>query len=130
MADHVTQRPFRVAVASDDDAGLVQRFGHATRFLVYDLIDSEFFLVDDRASSAACGGGGEGHHDDRLERVVAVIDDCDVVLVREIGPGAVRVLQRHGLSALISEESVDQAISSLAARSPRVAGTIDRGVHP
>jgi nitrogen fixation protein NifB len=127
MAEAPAQRPFRVAVASDEDGESVARFGHATRFLVYDLIGGDFFFAESRPVAAACGGG-EGRHDQRLDEMAAIIDDCDVVLVREIGPGAVRILQRRSLLSCITSEHIDEALRSFAAGKPRAARPTRPGV--
>ena len=113
MAD-LFRRKLRLAVAAGVDTNVVERFGHAVLFLVYDLHDGLVSFAESRSAIGACGGG-EGHHDVRLDAMVAVIADCDVVLVHEVGPGAVRILQRRGVTPFQSPGLIDDAVSTFAA---------------
>jgi predicted Fe-Mo cluster-binding NifX family protein len=119
MADPRTGR-LRVAVAAGDEIDAVEHFGRAARFLVYDVEDGLVSFRDSRLTVAACGGG-EGWHDTRIEAVVDVIADCDIVLVHEVGPGAVRILQRRDVTPIQMGGFVDDAVSKFAAAYGRTA---------
>jgi predicted Fe-Mo cluster-binding NifX family protein len=112
MAETTQTKSLRVAVAIDEDELGLERFGHATRFAVYELSGGEPRFVERRDSIAACGSG-PGWHQDRLERAAAVIGDCRAVAVKEIGPGAVAVLRRRGLSVHIGSGTVAGALQAL-----------------
>jgi predicted Fe-Mo cluster-binding NifX family protein len=104
----------RIAVATADGGHDVQRFGHATLFAVYELAGGEPRLVETRGSMPACGSA-PGRHEERLQRAAAVIGDCDVVIVKEIGPGATAVLQRRGLQVCIGSGTVANGLQTLLA---------------
>lgn len=109
-----------MAVAAGDETDVVQHFGHAGRFLVYDLEDGRATFRDSRLTGAACGS--DGRHDQRLETVVTLIADCNIVLVHEVGPGAVRILQRHDVTPIpVGGGDVDDAVSTFAAAHERAA---------
>jgi nitrogen fixation protein NifX len=128
MADLQTER-LRVAVAAGDEVDPVEHFGRAARFLIYDVDASLVTFRESRFTAAACGGG-EGRHDDRLRAVVDVIADCHFVLVREIGPGALRILQRRNITAIPVVGDVDDAVTTFAAAQERAARHQASGVSP
>ena len=94
MAD-LFRRKLRLAVAAGVDTNVVERFGHAVLFLVYDLHDGLVSFAESRSAIGACGGG-EGHH-------------------HEVGPGAVRILQRRGVTPFQAPGLIDDAVSTVAA---------------
>ncbi len=114
MAERGRTRPVRVAVATDDDALDVQRFGHATRFAVYELVDGDARLIEMRDCVPACGA--PGRHEERLGRAADVIGDCRAVIVREIGPGAAAAVTRRGLSVQLGYGTIAEALDALLAR--------------
>jgi predicted Fe-Mo cluster-binding NifX family protein len=116
-----------VAVAAGDEVDAVEHFGRAARFLVYDVEDGLVSFRGSRLTAAACGGG-VGRHDARIEAVVDVIADCDIVLVQELGPGAVRILQRRNVTPIQMGGLVDDVVSEFAAAYGRTARPKPRGV--
>ena len=115
MAEPPRHRPVRVAVATDDDALDVQRFGHATRFVVYEVAGGEARVVETRDTMPACGSA-PGRHEERLDRAVAVVGDCQAMIAREVGPGAAAALHRRGLHVHLASGAVAKALDFLFAR--------------
>ena len=113
MAEPRRVRSVRVAVATDDDELDVQRFGHATRFAVYELAGGEARFIETRYCEPACGA--PGRHEERLGRAADVINDCNAVIVREIGPGAAAVVARRGLSVKVVSGTIAESLDALPA---------------
>jgi nitrogen fixation protein NifX len=78
----------RVAVASNHGEELDGHFGSATRYLVYDISDTELKLVEARSAAEA------DLSDDRNSFRVGLIQDCKIVyVVHAGGPAAAKVIK-------------------------------------
>jgi predicted Fe-Mo cluster-binding NifX family protein len=101
----------KIAVASSDGVTINEHFGRAASFLVYQLHDQGWKLLESREISPACSGGE--HSDDALERAARAIADCRGVVAARIGPGAIDALITHRILAFNMEGSIDAALEIL-----------------
>jgi nitrogen fixation protein NifX len=77
----------RVAFATSDGAAVDQHFGRCDRFDVYDLTEASATLVRSRIPAAAFDA------DSRTDTRLAVLRDCAILHITEIGgPAAARVV--------------------------------------
>jgi nitrogen fixation protein NifB len=87
-----------VAVASKG-GGLVNRhFGHAREFLIYEVHAHGAQFVGHRKIPQYChGGSGE---DNNLEQILALISDCQAVLVSKIGDCPMKRIREAGIEVV------------------------------
>jgi predicted Fe-Mo cluster-binding NifX family protein len=50
-----------------------------------------------------------------MQQTVALVSDCDAVLVARIGPGAVESLAEHGIRAFIIADRIEAALNRVVA---------------
>jgi predicted Fe-Mo cluster-binding NifX family protein len=106
----------RVAVASRDNVVVHQHFGRATHFQIYDLSNDGFTFVETRENTPTCGSGSEVEAESH-QRVIDLLKDCSAVVVARIGPGAIEVLNTHGLKHYVFPENIDTVLRKLATAS-------------
>jgi nitrogen fixation protein NifB len=98
----------KIAVASNDGLSISKHFGRTNRFTVFDIRDDEILAEESREGilSAHVEGHCEAehaphdlshHHGD----VIAVLEDCQVVLCRGMGWRAATELVRRGINPLV-----------------------------
>jgi nitrogen fixation protein NifB len=105
----------RVAVASQDRRFVDQHFGHASQFLIYDVSEDGFELVETRQNQPACGSIDDVRETDPMRRSADLVADCDVVLVARIGPCGAERLAAHGITTFELNETIDAALRRLTA---------------
>lgn len=92
-------KSIRVALASHDDSNVVNtHFGHARRFLIYDVAENSISLIDRREMgtpycSAECG-------EDVLTNILQMIEDCQFLLCRRIGREPRIQLENSGIKVV------------------------------
>jgi len=101
----------KVAVASSDGKRVNAHFGRARSFRIYELIHDAWKLQENRESLPACFG--QEHSDDALERTADLIADCRVVVVEQVGSGAVDVLLGRRIMPFMLAGSVEEALLTL-----------------
>ena len=99
----------RFAVATSDGKSVDGGFGNAPEFRIYDLRDGEFSEVEVRRASDALTVQGADHKA-HLRRIASMLSDCGTVVVMEIGPLAEKMLRAHGVSIVLAEGPVAEAL--------------------
>ena len=98
-AEKPAGRPVLMAVAAKQ--GLIAtHFGHATEFLVYEVDASSARLVGHRKAGRYCGGQedcGEDETSRVLDKTIAALDGCEVLLCARIGYEPWKQLQAAGI---------------------------------
>lgn len=103
---------YRVAVASSDGKYINQHFGHARQFLIFELEPgADFRFLELRETNPPCDGGE--HHDDKLNRAVRAVTDCQFLLVSHIGPGAAQLAKSKGVIPFAYPDFIDIALDKL-----------------
>ena len=105
----------RIAVASSDGVRVDQHFGHASQFLVFDVVAGRARLMETRANIAACGADRDGLDDPMLHSVER-IGDCQAVAVAKAGPCAAELLIAEGIYWIETDAPVAEALARLIAR--------------
>jgi predicted Fe-Mo cluster-binding NifX family protein len=104
---------WRVALASIDGILVTEHFGRSRWFYIVDIQrDGSSLPVERREVEPPCQGGG--HTESAMEQAVAAIQDCVVVLVAKIGPGAQEKLRRIGITAVEGPAIAEEAYPKLA----------------
>ena len=88
----------RYAVATKEGIAINEHFGHAKRFVVYEIINGSCHLLEKREVSHYCLGG----HSDKsaLRGILETIKDCTAVFVAKIGDGPTEKLSAQGIRAI------------------------------
>jgi len=107
----------RFAVASTDGNMVDQHFGHARRFLIYEIVDKDISFVEERKVDNYCTGPEEClSKEERLLATISMLKDCKSVLVSMIGPYPKRRLTEEGIKPTIYCSSIEYAISKATGR--------------
>lgn len=107
------QTPIRVAVASRDARLVQQHFGQATQLLIYDVLDGSATLCETRKSEPPCDPIWREHDDERMERLLDLVADCQIVVAAMIGPGALRLLEQRGIRGIVAPGFIDVVLARL-----------------
>ena len=104
---------YNIAIGSRDGKAVTEHFGGCARFVI--------ITVDEESDTYAFAGFREidptckedGHSDSGLESAAKALEDCRVVLVARIGPGAQLVLEKHGIDVLEYYGLIDDAVKRI-----------------
>ncbi len=88
----------RIAIATKEGLAVSEHFGHAKRFLIYDVNGEACQLVEQREVSHYCLGGTSDSS--ALSGILETIKDCKAVFVAKIGDGPTEKLQARGITAI------------------------------
>ena len=97
--------PVRMAVATSDGENIDSGFGNASRFDVYSVSNgkAEFIRTVDIDTSGQVSGGS---HKEHIENTAALLNDCSVIIVKEIGPMPSGLLAERGKTVRISSGEI------------------------
>ncbi len=104
-----------IAVASKDGKEINQHFGHAERFLVYDVEGNEVRLVSEKKVERYCSSDAD--HPLRahiLEAIANALTDCRAVICAQIGQGPQMEMERLGIDAYVAEGPIKATLVELA----------------
>ncbi len=103
---------YKIALASSDGIVVNRHFGRAEKFQIYEINDAhEARFIEERPNVPSCQGFE--HSEEILLQAVATIQDCKIVFVSQIGPGAYGELKRRGITAFEMPEEVQEIIEKL-----------------
>jgi len=103
-----------IAVASKDGKAINQHFGHAERFLIYEVGGAEPKLVDERKVTRYCSP--EPDHSlraDVLKEIATNLTGCRAVVCSQIGPAPQAELERFGIDAFVAEGPIKPTVAEL-----------------
>lgn len=104
-----------IAVASRDGKEINQHFGHAERFLVYEVEGDEVKLVDEKKVERYCSYDVDhplrGH---LLEAIVSVLAGCRAVVCAQIGQAPQMEMERLGIDVYAADGPVKPALVGIA----------------
>lgn len=113
MVKFESEKKFTAAVASDGGKNIDAGFGNAGRFLVYSCEKGDVtFLREVRVDSLNDEVSGRSHRE-HIENIVNLLDDCDIIIVKEIGDMPRRVIETRGKRIVLSSDAVRPILSSL-----------------
>ena len=104
-----------IAVASNNGKEINQHFGHAERFLIYDVNGSEIRLVDERKFRRYCTYDQD--HPLRAPLLKAIVDslgECHTVICAQIGQGPQMELERHGIETFVADGPIRPTLTELS----------------
>ncbi len=104
-----------IAVASKDGKGINQHFGHAERFLIYDVDGPDARLVDERKVERYCSYDAD--HPLRahiLEAIANALAGCRAVICAQIGQAPQMEMERLGIDVYVAEGLIKATLVELA----------------
>lgn len=117
-----------VAVASDGGEKVDTGFGNASRFLVYSVTGDDVKFLREVSSIGLDDSLSGTKHKERIEKLVTLMDDCDLFIVKAIGEMPRSVIENRGKSVMISDAAVSEAIEKVV--KPRTYAHKPRGHGP
>jgi predicted Fe-Mo cluster-binding NifX family protein len=104
-----------IAVASKNGKEIDQHFGHAERFLIYDVEGSAANLVDEKKVERYCSYDADhplrGHV---LEKISEALAGCRAVACAQIGQAPLMEMERLGIEVFTVEGPIRNAVVELA----------------
>ena len=104
-----------IAVASKDGKEINQHFGHAERFLIYDVEDGDAKLVDERVVERYCSFDPEhplrGH---LLRSIAAALAGCRAVVTSQMGDHPKGELEKLGVEPFVINGPIKLTLVELA----------------
>lgn len=104
-----------IAVASKDGRKIDQHFGHAERFLVYDVEGASIRLVDEKKVERYCTYD-EAHplRGHLLRGIAEALQGCSAIVCSQIGPAPREEMSRLGYEVYTLEGEIGSALIELA----------------
>jgi len=98
----------RVAFPTNDKSTLFKRSGRAKGFLIADISDSGFKVVDFRSNnhSHEHQHGDEGHHDHSHKEIVEALNDCEYIIVNMVGKHFGKDLLDAGIEVFKTDKQI------------------------
>ncbi|MDU0458660.1 MAG: NifB/NifX family molybdenum-iron cluster-binding protein [Geobacteraceae bacterium] len=104
-----------IAVASKDGREINQHFGHAERFLIYDVEQGSAKLVDERKVERYCSFDPE--HPLRmhlLKSIAAALSGCRAVVTAQMGEHPRNELEQMGIEPFVASGPIRTTLVELA----------------
>jgi predicted Fe-Mo cluster-binding NifX family protein len=104
-----------IAVASKDGKDINQHFGHAERFLIYDVENSNVKLVDERKVERYCSFDPE--HPLRKHILTGIADalaGCRAVVTAQMGDHPKSELEKLGVEPFVTSGPIKLTLAELA----------------
>jgi predicted Fe-Mo cluster-binding NifX family protein len=104
-----------IAVASKDGKEINQHFGHAERFLIYEVAEGEAKLVDERKVERYCSYDPD--HPLRrhlLDAIAEALSGCQAIICAQIGQAPQLEMERFGLNTYVAEGPIKVTLVELA----------------
>ncbi len=105
-------RAVRVAIATHTGVRVSEHFGHATRFEIWEVGPAGARHVESRVNRPSCGVGSD-RADELMDASVAAVADCRAVVVARLGECAINRLDKLGILAFETEDTVDETVRQL-----------------
>ncbi len=104
-----------IAVASKDGKEINQHFGHAERFLIYDVEGGDARLVDERKVERYCSYDQDHPLRSHLLQAIAdALGGCRAVVCAQIGQGPQMEMERLGIDSFVADGPIKQTLVELA----------------
>jgi nitrogen fixation protein NifX len=103
----------KVAVASTDGIMINEHFGRSKEFLIYEVDEDGTYKFLERRENTTHESNG---HDQTIQTTAQLLADVEVVLVKQIGPGAEQELRSKGVIALPVNSTIEKALQAYGKR--------------
>lgn len=104
-----------IAVASRDGISIDQHFGHADRFLIYEVADGGSRLVDEKKVERYCTYDQDHPlRADLLRAIAEALAGCRVIVCAQIGQRPQMELERLGFDTFVADGPIKPTLAELA----------------
>ena len=104
-----------IAVASKDGKDINQHFGHAERFLIYDVDGSEARLVDEKKVERYCSYDADHPLRSHILKAIAeALAGCRAVVCAQIGQAPQQEMELLGLDTFVAEGAIKPTLVEIA----------------
>ncbi|WHH56961.1 nitrogenase cofactor biosynthesis protein NifB [Petroclostridium sp. X23] len=102
---------YKFAVASKSGMLIDQHFGHAEEFYIYEFNSGEVNFLEKRTVSKYCTGKEEcEEREEKTQKVIRTVSDCDGVIVLRIGYEPQKKLENLGIQVIQMYEEVEKGV--------------------
>lgn len=92
---------YKFAIASKTGINIDEHFGHANEFYIYSFEKNVIQFIEKREIDKYCTGNEEcDEHEDKIKKILKVIDDCDIVLTLRAGLDPVKKMEERGIKVV------------------------------
>lgn len=103
-----------IAVASKDGREINQHFGHAERFLIFEVDGGDAKLVDERKVERYCSYDQDHPLRAHLLKAIAeALAGCRAVVCAQIGQGPQMEMERLGVDTFVAEGPIRKTLLEL-----------------
>jgi len=115
-----TNKTYRIAAASTDGKTINEHFGKASSFLIYDIgKEAPVFIEKRNVTPLNCESE---HTEENLASNVEALKDCTAIVTVKIGGPVRRIFEINGISIFEKTDTIDNALSKLAAYYTKTGG--------
>lgn len=101
----------RIAIATKDNYLISEHFGHCKEYTVMELQDEVYKVIDKRVVTPPCIGFE--HKSEGIMAVIETLKDCSVIVVSQIGLGALLIIEEYGIHVMEYRGYVNQALEHI-----------------
>lgn len=98
----------RIAIASSDGENIDLHFARATGFYIYDVGDTNYEFVEYRGIETIFR-----HDESEFEKTLQNIEDCNALIVSQIGRGALSFVAAYGLRVFEAPYPIESVLKKL-----------------
>lgn len=102
---------YRFAVATKTGMNIDLHFGHANEFYIYSYSPGNIKFLEKRNVDKYCSGIEEcDDHEDKIQKIIRTIKDCNAVLALRAGEQPVQKLADKGIRFIQTYDSINEGI--------------------
>jgi len=103
--------PVKIAIASSDKKNVDRGFGNAEKFQIYSVTDNgtTFLRTVEIDTDHQVSGS---HHKEHIAEVIDALDDCKIIIVKEIGPLPSKMLAAKNKIVCIASGKINSKVIS------------------
>ena len=103
--------PVKIAIASSDKKNIDRGFGNAEKFQIYSITDNGTAFVRTVEIDTNYQVSGS-HHKEHIAEIINALDDCKVIIVKEIGPLPSKMLAAKNKIVCIASGNINSKVIS------------------
>ncbi len=112
----------KVAVVSTDGVSINEHFGRSKEFLIYEVDEKGEYTFLERRDNIS--PNSQNVHAHIASTTADLLTDVEVVLAKQIGPGAEQELRKKGILALSVNSSIEKALQAYGKRGKFIKNSI------
>lgn len=110
------KKGLRFAVATKSGILVDQHFGNVDEFQIYEYHEGRVVYIERRNIDRYCTGGADvcGSQENKITRIINILNDCEGVIALRIGEAPQRRLQEKGIRSYTACDDIHEAIIRIA----------------